>query len=218
LLSGKGVWIKVRVLKRIFDLILATPAMVILSPVLLIIYIINAILLGNPAIYRQIRPGLHGKPFCILKFRTMTDARDAEGVLLPDGARLRSFGRFLRSTSLDELPELFNILKGEMSIVGPRPLLMQYLPRYSLEQARRHEVKPGLTGWAQVNGRNAINWEDRFQLDTWYVDNWSLILDIKIILLTILKILKREGIRQEGQATMSEFMGSHKSKASKAIH
>lgn len=198
------------VLKRSFDLILVIPVLVVLSPVFIILSILNAILLGVPVIYRQIRPGLHGKPFCIFKFRTMTDARDADGQLLPDGSRLTSFGRFLRSTSLDELPELFNILKGEMSLVGPRPLLMQYLPRYTREQSRRHETKPGLTGWAQVNGRNAISWEEKFQLDIWYVDNWSLALDIKIILLTIMKIIKREGITQEGRATMSEFMGSQK--------
>jgi len=142
----------------------------------------------------------------------MTEAVDANGVLLGDDARLTSFGRFLRNTSLDELPELFNVLKGDMSLVGPRPLLMQYLPRYTQEQARRHEVKPGMTGWAQVNGRNSITWEQRFQLDIWYIDNWSLALDIKIIFLTILKILKREGISQKGHATMSEFMGSRKPK------
>jgi sugar transferase EpsL len=208
----------VQIHKRIFDLILVIPSLIVLSPVLIILYVLNAILLGTPVIYRQIRPGLRGEPFYIFKFRTMTDARDADGVLLADVVRLTSFGRFLRSTSLDELPELFNILKGDMSLVGPRPLLMQYLPRYTSEQARRHEVKPGLTGWAQINGRNAISWEEKFQLDIWYVDNWSLALDIKIIFLTIIKILKREGISQEGQATMSEFMGEQASKSSKAIH
>ena len=163
--------------------------------------------LGSPVLFRQRRPGLHGKPFTIYKFRTMTDARDAQGKLLPDAERLTPFGRFLRSASLDELPELFNVLKGDMSLVGPRPLLMQYLDRYTPEQMRRHEVKPGITGWAQVNGRNAITWEQKFALDVWYVDNKSLGLDGKIILLTLWKILKREGISQPGQATMEEFMG-----------
>lgn len=200
------------VLKRSFDLIAVIPALVMLSPVFIILFILNAIFLGTPVVYRQIRPGLNGAPFSIFKFRTMTEAVDANGVLLGDDARLTSFGRFLRNTSLDELPELFNVLKGDMSLVGPRPLLMQYLPRYTQEQARRHEVKPGMTGWAQVNGRNSITWEQRFQLDIWYIDNWSLALDIKIIFLTILKILKREGISQKGHATMSEFMGSRKPK------
>lgn len=156
----------------------------------------------------QVRPGLHGKPFNIIKFRTMTNAHDAEGKnLLPDAVRLKRFGRILRATSLDELPELWNVLKGDMSLVGPRPLLMQYLDRYTLEQARRHEMRPGITGWAQVNGRNAITWEEKFKLDVWYVDNWSLWLDIKIIFMTIWKIIKREGISQPGQATMEEFRG-----------
>lgn len=160
--------------------------------------------------FRQQRPGLGGRPFWLLKFRTMTDACDACGNLLPDAARLTSFGLFLRATSLDELPELFNVLKGDMSLVGPRPLLMQYLERYTPEQARRHEVRPGITGWAQVNGRNAITWEEKFRLDVWYVDNWSLWLDIKIIAMTIWKILKREGISQPGEATMEEFIGNLK--------
>ena len=164
--------------------------------------------LGVPVLFRQQRPGLGGRPFWLLKFRTMTDACDACGNLLPDAARLTSFGLFLRATSLDELPELFNVLKGDMSLVGPRPLLMQYLERYTPEQARRHEVRPGITGWAQVNGRNAITWEEKFRLDVWYVDNWSLWLDIKIIAMTIWKILKREGISQPGEATMTEFMGT----------
>jgi sugar transferase EpsL len=208
----------VQICKRTFDLILVIPSLIVLSPLFIILCILNMFLLGTPAIYRQRRPGLLGQPFYIFKFRTMTDARDADGVLLADEVRLTSFGRFLRSTSLDELPELLNILKGDMSFVGPRPLLMQYLPRYTAEQARRHEAKPGLTGWAQVNGRNAISWEEKFQLDTWYVDNWSLALDMKIIFLTIIKILKREGISQEGRATMSEFMGEQASKSSKTIH
>ncbi len=194
--------------KRAFDLILTIPAIILLAPLFLILSIMVAILLGAPVLFRQQRPGLGGRPFWLLKFRTMTDARGADGVLLPDSVRLTRFGRFLRATSLDELPELFNVLKGDMSLVGPRPLLMQYLARYTPVQARRHEVRPGITGWAQVNGRNAITWEEKFKLDVWYVDDWSLWLDIKIIAMTIWKILKREGISQPGQATMEEFKGS----------
>jgi len=164
--------------------------------------------IGKGIFFCQERPGLRGKPFKIYKFRTMTNSRDTQGRLLPDEKRLTPFGQFLRSASLDELPELFNVLKGEMSMVGPRPLLMQYLGRYTPEQKRRHEVKPGITGWAQINGRNAITWEEKFKLDVWYVDHQSLWLDLKIIALTILKVLKREGIRHPGQATMEEFMGS----------
>jgi len=193
--------------KRIFDLVLTVPALVLFSPVLVVLALLVRLKLGSPILFRQIRPGLNEKPFNMLKFRTMTDARGADGVLLPDAERLTPFGRFLRATSLDELPELFNVLKGDMSLVGPRPLLMQYLERYTPEQARRHEVRPGITGWAQVNGRNAITWEEKFKLDVWYVDNWSLWLDIKIIAMTIWKILKREGISQPGQATMEEFKG-----------
>jgi len=193
--------------KRLFDLVLTVPALVILSPVLVVLAIFVRLKLGSPILFRQIRPGLNERPFNILKFRTMTDARGADGVLLPDSVRLTRFGRFLRATSLDELPELFNVLKGDMSLIGPRPLLMQYLERYTQEQARRHEVRPGITGWAQVNGRNAITWEEKFNLDVWYVDNQSFWLDIKIIFLTIFKIFKREGINQQGQATMEEFKG-----------
>ncbi len=193
--------------KRAFDLILTIPAIILLAPLFFILSFMVAILLGAPVLFRQQRPGLGGRPFWLLKFRTMTDARGADGVLLPDSERLTRFGRFLRASSLDELPELFNVLKGDMSLVGPRPLLTQYLDRYTPEQARRHEVKPGITGWAQVNGRNAITWEEKFKLDVWYVDNWSLWLDIKIIAMTIWKILKREGINQPGQATMGEFKG-----------
>jgi sugar transferase EpsL len=156
---------------------------------------------------RQLRPGLHGRPFTLLKFRTMTEARDPAGNLLPDEQRLTRLGRFLRRTSLDELPELINVLKGEMSLVGPRPLLMQYLDRYTPEQARRHEVKPGITGWAQINGRNALTWEEKFKLDVWYVDHRSFRLDLRIILLTVWKVLRQEGISQPGQATMEEFQG-----------
>ena len=191
--------------KRLFDLALAVPALVILSSVLVVLALLVRITLGSPVLFRQMRPGMQGKPFELYKFRTMNNKCDLEGNLLPDAERLTKFGRLLRSTSIDELPELFNVIKGNMSLVGPRPLLMQYLERYTPEQARRHEVKPGLTGWAQVNGRNAITWEEKFNLDVWYVDRVSLVLDIKIIWMTIWKILKREGITQEGQATMEEF-------------
>ncbi len=164
--------------------------------------------MGRPIFFKQARPGLYGKPFVLYKFRTMLDLRDQTGKMLPDERRLTSFGRWLRSTSLDELPVLFNVLKGDMSLVGPRPLLMEYLDRYTTEQARRHEVKPGITGWAQINGRNAISWEEKFALDVWYVDNWSLLLDFRIIFLTILKVLKHEGISADGHVTMPEFKGS----------
>lgn len=196
--------------KRVFDLILSVPAVILLLPGLIIEAFMIRFILGRPVIFRQIRPGLNGRSFILYKFRTMTDARDAEGNLLPDAQRLTRFGRFLRSTSLDELPELWNVLKGDMSLVGPRPLLIQYLDRYSPEQARRHEVRPGITGWAQVNGRNAITWEEKFKRDVWYIDNQTLWLDIKIIFMTLWKIFKREGISQEGQATMEEFKGSGK--------
>jgi len=167
--------------------------------------------IGTPIIFRQKRPGYHAKPFWVYKFRTMTNDHDAQHNLLPDEKRITRLGYFLRSTSLDELPELFNVLRGEMSWVGPRPLLMQYLERYSSEQARRHEVLPGITGWAQVNGRNALTWEEKFKLDVWYVDHWSFWLDIRILLLTVVKVLRREGINQPGQATAEEFMGDHDS-------
>ena len=166
--------------------------------------------LGRPVLFRQTRPGLHARPFELCKFRTMTDDRGADGEFLPDSDRLRPFGRFLRSTSLDELPELWNVLKGEMSLVGPRPLLMDYLGLYSREQARRHEVRPGMTGWAQVKGRNALTWEEKFELDIWYVDNQSLHLDLKVLLMTIATVFKREGVSQEGHATMEKFRGSVK--------
>tara|TARA_R110001592_G_scaffold63566_2_gene194755 strand:+ start:9679 stop:10179 length:501 start_codon:yes stop_codon:yes gene_type:complete len=163
--------------------------------------------MGSPVLFRQVRPGRDGKPFYMIKFRTMKDALDAEGNPLPDSERLTAFGQFLRSSSLDELPELWNVLKGDMSLVGPRPLLMEYLPLYSLEQYRRHEVRPGVTGWAQVNGRNTLGWEDKFALDVWYVDNRSLWLDIKILFLTVKKVVVRDGISAEGEATMSKFAG-----------
>jgi sugar transferase EpsL len=196
--------------KRLLDVIVSVLSLMIFSPVFFLIMVAIRIFMGTPIFFRQERPGLHGRPFNIFKFRTMINIRNAQGILLPDAKRLTAFGHFLRSTSMDELPELFNVLKGEMSIVGPRPLLMQYLDRYTPEQMRRHEVKPGITGWAQVNGRNAITWEDKFRFDIWYVDNQSLQLDFKIIALTIWKILKREGINQPGQATAKEFKGDKK--------
>ena len=192
-------------IKRCIDLVLSTGAVVLLSPILVAVASIVRLQMGAPVLYSHIRPGRGGLPFKIFKFRTMTDARNADRNLLPDADRLTPLGRFLRATSLDELPELINIIKGDMSIVGPRPLLMQYLDCYSPEQARRHEVRPGLTGWAQVNGRNAISWEEKFKLDVWYVDNQSFGLDLKIIVLTVLKVIKREGIAADGEATMHEF-------------
>lgn len=194
--------------KRPFDLLITITALLILWPLLLLIALLLRWQIGRPILFRQQRPGLHGRPFTIYKFRTMTGAKDNDGSLLPDAQRLTPFGRFLRSTSLDELPELFNVLKGDMSLVGPRPLLLHYLPLYTPAQNRRHEVRPGITGWAQVNGRNALSWEEKFNLDVWYVDNQSFRLDIKILYLTILKIIKREDINQPGQATMEEFQGS----------
>ncbi|HNT74565.1 MAG TPA: sugar transferase [Anaerolineae bacterium] len=194
-------------MKRFFDLTVTALALLFLTPVLAIVIVLVRLKLGAPILFRQQRPGLHAKPFTLYKFRTMTDARDAQGNLLPDAQRLTPFGRFLRSASLDELPSLFNVLKGNMSLVGPRPLLMQYLDRYTPEQARRHEVRPGITGWAQVNGRNALSWEEKFALDVWYVDNQSLWLDLKILALTVWHVLKREGISHPGEATMAEFMG-----------
>jgi len=196
------------VVKRIFDVVASLLILLLLAPLLGLVALLVRIFLGGPILFSQQRPGLHGKPFTIYKFRTMTDARDAQGNLLPDAQRLTRLGRFLRRTSLDELPELFNVLKGEMSFVGPRPLLMQYLDRYTPEQMRRHEVKPGITGLAQVNGRNALTWEQKFALDVRYVDQWSLRLDLKIIVLTFWKVLTRQGISQPGYATAEEFMGS----------
>lgn len=195
-------------LKRLFDISLATTALVVLCPVLVGVCVLVRWKLGSPVLFRQVRPGMHGKPFEMVKFRTMLDAVDAQGNVLPDHERLTPFGRFLRSTSIDELPELWNVLKGDMSLVGPRPLLMEYLPLYSPEQATRHNLKPGMTGWAQINGRNAISWEDKFKLDVWYVDNQSLWLDIRIIFLTIKKVVIRDGISADGEATMSRFTGT----------
>ncbi len=197
-------------MKRTFDFLVSFLLLVILSPVYLLLSLLVWLFLGWPVIFTQARPGLHGKLFRLYKFRSMRDLRDAQGYLLPDEQRLTRFGRFLRSSSLDELPELFNVLKGEMSLVGPRPLLVQYLERYTPEQARRHEVRPGITGWAQVNGRNAITWEEKFALDVWYVDHRSFWLDIKILLMTLGKVFKREGISAAGSATAPEFMGTHK--------
>ena len=195
-------------IKRFFDFFLSLTALIVLFPLLLILVVLGAVKMkGNP-FFTQQRPGKDEKIFKLIKFRTMTCEKDENGNLLPDEVRLTKYGKFLRSTSLDELPELLNILKGDMSIVGPRPLLVQYLPRYNAEQKRRHLVRPGLTGWAQVNGRNAISWEEKFKLDVWYVDHISLGLDIKTIFMTVVNVLKRQGISGEGQATMSEFMGS----------
>jgi sugar transferase EpsL len=193
--------------KRLFDLLIGITALILLAPVIGIIALLVRWRLGKPVLFRQRRPGLHSRPFVLLKFRTMTDARDTSGQLLPDAERLTPLGRFLRATSLDELPELINVLKGEMSLVGPRPLLMQYLTRYTPEQMRRHDVHPGLTGWAQIGGRNAVAWEERFVLDCWYVDNLSFRLDAFILVRTIGKVIRRESISQEGHVTMTEFLG-----------
>ncbi len=192
---------------RIFNFIAALLLLIVLFPVLIIIAILVRFNFGGKVLFHQERPGLCGRPFFMYKFRSMTDKRDEDGNLLPDDLRLTKFGKFLRSTSLDELPELINVLRGEMNLVGPRPLLMEYLPLYSTEQARRHEVRPGITGWAQVNGRNAISWEEKFKLDVWYVDNHSILLDLRILWMTFISILKREGISQEGHATMEKFTG-----------
>lgn len=197
-------------MKRFFDFIVAISALIALLPVMIIVAVLIRIKLGSPILFAQKRPGLNGKIFKMIKFRTMLDAVDKNGQPLPDEERLTSFGALLRSTSLDELPGLFNVLKGDMSLVGPRPLLVQYLPLYSAEQARRHNVRPGITGWAQVNGRNAISWEQKFKLDVWYVDNQSFWLDIKILFLTVKKVFVREGISADGEATMSLFEGSDK--------
>ncbi|RBP20324.1 lipopolysaccharide/colanic/teichoic acid biosynthesis glycosyltransferase [Marinobacter pelagius] len=195
-------------MKRIFDFIAALLGLFILAPILLIVALLVKLKLGSPVFFRQVRPGKGGNPFQMVKFRTMLDATDKNGSPLPDDRRMTRFGSFLRSTSLDELPELWNVLKGDMSLVGPRPLLMEYLPLYSQEQYRRHEVRPGVTGWAQINGRNAISWEDKFKLDVWYVDNQSFCLDLKILFLTVKRVLVREGISGDGEVTMSKFTGN----------
>jgi sugar transferase EpsL len=196
-----------RCAKRSLDFLLAITALLLFSPLLVTVTLLVNIQLGGCAFYQQIRSGICGKPFVLTKFRTMTEARDATGRLLPDAQRLTAFGSFLRSTSLDELPELWNVLRGDMSLVGPRPLLPQYLERYTPEQARRHEVRPGLTGWAQVHGRNAISWEEKFALDVWYVDHVSFWLDLKILWLTVFQVVRRSGIQHAGEATMPEFLG-----------
>ncbi len=196
-----------KVWKRLIDLVASAVGLVIVFPILLSVALLVRARLGSPVIFRQARPGLHGRPFTILKFRTMRDARDAAGNPLPDGERLPPLGPFLRSTSLDGLPELWNVLRGDMSLVGPRPLLMEYLPLYSTEQARRHDVRPGITGWSQINGRNALSWDERFMLDVWYVDHASLLLDLRILGRTVVKTVRREGITQPGQATMERFTG-----------
>lgn len=203
-------------MKRGFDLILAVLCCLIFAIPMALIYWGVIFFLGKPAIFCQVRPGKHGKPFKMYKFRTMTDARDKDGALLPDSQRLTKFGLFLRRSSLDELPEIFNVLKGEMSFVGPRPLLMQYIPHYSPHQARRHEALPGITGWAQVNGRNLLNWEDRFNLDVWYVDNQTLALDIKIIFMTAWKVFRREGIAAKDSPTMEPFADANTKPAKKS--
>jgi len=204
------------IIKRLFDLLCAIVLIIILLPLLIFIALIVWITMGYPFFFCQLRPGYKGKPFMCYKFRTMNDKRDQHGNLLPDELRLTGLGKFLRATSLDELPELFNVLRGEMSLVGPRPLLMQYLERYTPEQARRHDVLPGITGWAQINGRNALTWEEKFRLDLWYVDNWSFWLDLKILALTAWKVLKREGINQPGFATAEEFMGTNQENEEKS--
>lgn len=197
-------------LKRCVDVLASSCGLILLGPVLAIVAFLVSCKLGSPVFFRQVRPGKDGKPFEMMKFRTMLDAVDTTGQALPDEMRMTPFGSFLRSSSLDELPGLWDVLKGDMSLVGPRPLLMEYLPLYSPEQARRHDVKPGITGWAQVNGRNAISWEEKFALDVWYVDNQSFWLDIKILLLTVKKVFVRDGISADGLATMSKFQGSEK--------
>ena len=194
--------------KRLFDLIITIPGLILLSPLMLILSILIALRHGFPILFRQERPGYHGEVFTIYKFRTMHNLKDAQGSPLPDSKRLTKLGQFLRSTSLDELPALFNVLKGEMSLVGPRPLLIEYLPLYSAEQSHRHDVLPGITGWAQVHGRNKLDWQGKFQLDVWYVDHWSFWLDIKILCMTVVKVLNREGISQPGQATAEPFRGN----------
>ncbi len=195
-------------IKRLFDMVAAAVALLLLSPVIALVAWKVRKNLGAPVFFRQQRPGRDGKPFEMVKFRTMRDAVDVHGNVLPDSERMTPFGSFLRASSLDELPELWNVLKGDMSLVGPRPLLVEYLPLYSPEQYRRHDVRPGVTGWAQINGRNALSWEDKFRLDVWYVDNRSLWLDLKILFLTVKKVVKKDGISADGEATMSKFTGN----------
>lgn len=196
--------------KRLLDIILSALILTVLSPVLLVVGVTIFLSYGRPIFFKHTRPGKHGKPFTLIKFRSMKDAYDKDGNLLPDAQRITRFGNFIRRTSIDELPGFYNVLRGDMSLVGPRPLLMRYLGRYSVEQARRHDVLPGVTGWAQINGRNAISWDEKFMLDLWYIDHWSFWLDIKIIFLTIWKVIKGRDISQPGRATMDEFMGNSK--------
>ncbi len=210
-MTSGGTKSRIPLSKRLLDLALTIPGIVLILPILMIIAILVRVYYGAPILFRQIRPGYKGKPFWVYKFRTMTNAHDSLDNLLPDSQRITRLGSFLRSYSLDEFPELINVLRGEMSLVGPRPLLMQYLELYSPEQARRHDVLPGMTGWAQINGRNALTWEEKFKLDVWYVDHWSFWLDIKILLRTFITVLRREGISQPGHATTEEFKGSHES-------
>ena len=197
-------------MKRLLDIIISLSALILLAPLYAVISYKVKKNLGSPILFKQTRPGLHAQPFDMIKFRTMKDATDASGNLLPDSMRMTAFGKMLRSSSLDELPELWNVLKGDMSLVGPRPLLMEYVPLYNKEQTRRHEMRPGITGWAQINGRNAISWEEKFQLDVWYVDNHSIWLDLKILLLTLKKVFIKEGISADGEVTMTKFTGSNK--------
>lgn len=194
--------------KRLLDVACAATALLVLSPVVALVALLVRVQMGAPVVFRQERPGRRGRAFHVFKFRTMTDARGPDGQLLSDAERLTRLGRFLRSSSLDELPQLLNVLKGDLSLVGPRPLLVRYLARYTPEQARRHDVLPGITGWAQVNGRNALSWEEKFAYDVWYADNWSLALDARILLMTVGKVLRRQGVAQQGHATMPEFMGT----------
>jgi sugar transferase EpsL len=211
--AGRSAWLGrkhtvSRALKRTLDTVGAGVGLLLLGPVVLAIALAIRLSMGSPVLFRQVRPGWREKPFTLLKFRTMADIRDKAGKPLPDCARLTPLGKFLRSLSLDELPQLWNVLKGELSLVGPRPLLMEYLTRYSAFEKRRHEVKPGVTGWAQVHGRNALKWDEKFELDVWYVDHWSLALDLRILASTVLALLRRDGINQPGHATMTEFLGS----------
>ena len=198
-------------IKRLFDIIATSATILILSPVIITAALIVRLKMGVPVFFKQKRPGLHGKPFIIYKFRTMTDKKDHDGKVLPDEMRLTPLGKFLRRFSIDELPQLFNVIRGDLSLVGPRPLLMEYLPLYTPESARRHDVKPGITGWAQVNGRNALSWDERFRLDVWYVYNRSFMLDLKILWLTFIKVFRKEGINQNGHATMEKFKGGGES-------
>ena len=195
-------------MKRLLDIIISLSALILLAPLYAVISYKVKKNLGSPILFKQTRPGLHAQPFDMIKFRTMKDATDASGNLLPDSMRMTAFGKMLRSSSLDELPELWNVLKGDMSLVGPRPLLMEYVPLYNQEQARRHEMRPGITGWAQINGRNNISWNDKFKLDVWYIDNQSLLLDLKILLLTVKKVIIKEGINEKNEVTMSKFSGN----------